>query len=200
MKNIKYLMLASCTVLLSSCLDTEPLGGTVTTEQKEEVVAQNPERLEASVAAIPAAFNTFANAFNDNDQQNDIGYASHILIFDSKGTDMVSNTDGYNWFGFALDYTDIMYNSTNTLMVWNNYYKQIFTCNNVLSNISLETTNPQLQYYAANALASRTFSYFGLVHIRKLTNRLILQQHLQFQLSQRLIRTMQQQTVAHVLQ
>ncbi len=163
MKNIKYLMLASCTVLLSSCLDTEPLGGTVTTEQKEEVVAQNPERLEASVAAIPAAFNTFANALGDEDNQNDIGYPAHILIFDSKGTDMVSNTDGYNWYGHALDYTDIMYNSTNTLMVWNNYYKQIFTCNNVLSNISLETTNPQLQYYAANALASRAFSYFGLV-------------------------------------
>ena len=163
MKTIKYLMLASCTVLLSSCLDTEPLGGTITTEQKEEVVAQNPERLEASVAAIPAAFNTFANALGDEDYQNDIGFAAHILIYDSKGTDMVSTTDGYNWYGDAQDYEDVNYAYSLTLMLWNNYYKQIFACNNVLSNISLETTNPQLQFYAANALASRAYCYFGLV-------------------------------------
>lgn len=164
MKNIKYLMLASCTVLLSSCLDTEPLGRNITTDQKEEVVAQNPERLEASVAAIPTAFNTFGNILG-TDRQNDIGIAAHFLIFDSKGTDMISTTDGYNWFGDAQEYSDAIYTHELIRMVWGNYYKQIFACNSVLENISLDTENPQLQYYAANALTSRAYCYFGLVQV-----------------------------------
>lgn len=59
MKLAKYIMMASAPLLFASCLDTEPLGNYVTSDEKAETVEQNPDRLEASVTAITTNFSTF---------------------------------------------------------------------------------------------------------------------------------------------
>ena len=56
MKKFKYIFIASAFTAMSlvGCndLDTEPLGSTITADQKEATVKENPERIKASVAAI----------------------------------------------------------------------------------------------------------------------------------------------------
>ena len=60
MKDIKFKIFASAlaSVLLVGCndLDTEPLGAVVTSDQKEEVVKNDPEMVSASVTGITAMY------------------------------------------------------------------------------------------------------------------------------------------------
>ena len=66
MKDIKFKIFASAlaSVLLVGCndLDTEPLGAVVTSDQKEEVVKNDPEMVSASVTGITAMFSVYGNA------------------------------------------------------------------------------------------------------------------------------------------
>jgi len=56
MKITKYLLMGLSVVAFSSCLDTEPLGDVVTSDQKSTAVEQNPKRLSAAVSAIISNF------------------------------------------------------------------------------------------------------------------------------------------------
>ena len=63
MKDIKFKIFASAlaSVLLVGCndLDTEPLGAVITSDQKEEVVKNDPEMVSASVTGITAMFSVY---------------------------------------------------------------------------------------------------------------------------------------------
>ena len=64
MKIIKNLfIMALAGLALASCadLDTMPLGSTITADQKEAAVAQNPERVAAGVAGITSMFSLYGN-------------------------------------------------------------------------------------------------------------------------------------------
>lgn len=162
MKLAKYIFMASAPLLMASCLDTEPLGNYVTSEQKEETVAQNPDRLEASVTAITTNFSVYGNVRGTN-VHSDFGYPSIMMLLDTRGIDMVSQNIGYNWFGYALTYDDIDYTYGDNRMIWQTMYNQIYSANNVASTVDAETTDTQLQGYLAQALAIRAFDYFTLV-------------------------------------
>ena len=58
MKKLKYIASALLSVALVGCydMDTEPLGSTITADQKEATVNANPARVEASVAAMTSIF------------------------------------------------------------------------------------------------------------------------------------------------
>ena len=162
MKLAKYIMMASAPLLFASCLNTEPLGNFITSDEKQETVAQNPERLEASVTAITTNFSTFGSVRGEN-AHSDIGYPSIMLLLESRGTDVVEENIGYNWFGFALTYDDIDYTYGDNRMIWQTLYNQIYSANNVTKTVDPETDNAQLQGYLAQALAIRAFDYFTLV-------------------------------------
>ena len=108
-------VLAGCTKL-----DTEPTGSTVTSKQKEEVVAANPDMVSASVSGITAMFSVYMNAILTASRHNDFGYGSIMLLLDTRGTDLVGDDIGYNWFSYGLDLTDRIYNDAGncTLIVW----------------------------------------------------------------------------------
>lgn len=162
MKLAKYIMMASAPLLFASCLDTEPLGNYVTSDEKAETVEQNPDRLEASVTAITTNFSTFG-AVRGSDVHSDIGYPGIMLLLDSRGIDMVGKNIGYNWFSFALTYDDIDYTYGDNRMIWQGMYNQIYSANNVAKSVAADTENPQFQGYLAQALAIRAFDYFTLV-------------------------------------
>ena len=92
MKDIKFKIFASAlaSVLLVGCndLDTEPLGAVVTSDQKEEVVKNDPEMVSASVTGITAMFSVYGNAIPTSFGHADFGYGSIMLNLDSRGTDM----------------------------------------------------------------------------------------------------------------
>ncbi|MDD2475949.1 MAG: RagB/SusD family nutrient uptake outer membrane protein [Dysgonamonadaceae bacterium] len=157
------LMFAGC-----SDLDTLPGGDEVTSSQKEDVYDRNPDRAEAGVNAIFAQFNQFTpnkDAFGDVERHNDIGYPSIMLFTDANGNDVVSEDNGYNWMGFNLEFTDRSYTSREVQIVWNNFYSMIYTANSVIGANDPETEDPTSQYYLAQGLSARAFSYFGLAQL-----------------------------------
>lgn len=162
MKITKYFMMASASLLLASCLDTEPSGNLVTTDEKQETVENDPSRLEASVNAVTTNFSVMGNVRGE-DVHSDIGYPSIMLLLDSRGVDMVEENTGYNWFSFALTYDDIDYTYGDNRMIWCTLYNQIYAANNVVATVGMEPTDAVSQGYLAQALAIRAFDYFQLV-------------------------------------
>src|SRR6056297_1174128 len=138
-------------------LDTQPQGDTVTSSQKEEVVANDPSKAEAGVNAIFAQFSQYAPNADALNRVNhhDIGYPSVMMFTDMNGYDVLSDNNGYNWMGESLDYSDRDYTSRGTQIIWNDMYKIIRACNNVIGSIDYETEDPTSQYFLAQGLAVR---------------------------------------------
>lgn len=172
MKNKNLLSIVafvSALFFITSCndLDTLPEGDKITTSQKEEVYDQLPERAEAGVNAIFAQFNQYApnaDTFGAT-RHNDFGYPSIMLFTDASGNDVVSEDNGYNWTGNSLDFTDRSVTSLETQIMWNDLYSMIYASNNVIGTIDPETEDPKNQFFMAQGLAVRAFSYFGLVQL-----------------------------------
>ena len=167
MKNIyKISIFALSALVLVGCvdLDTAPLGSTVTSEQKEEVVAGDPSKAEASVTAVTSNFTVYGQIYG-NDQHNDFGYPAIMMFMDSRGEDFVADNVGYNWFRGSMLFSDCLRTSDVTHMIWGTLYKQIYSANAVAATIDLETDDPTLQFYLAQALAIRAFDYFTLVQL-----------------------------------
>ena len=172
MKTIyKILPAAALLSFLGACndLDTEPLGGTVTSQQKEDVIKNDPSMAEASVNALPMMAKQYCGVYANTSIQSDFGYPSSMLIMDSHTADMSATTSGYNWFASAQDYSDKGANSRDTRLLWSTMYNMIYSCNSVLKGIDKETTNETLKYYLAQALGFRAWCYFNLAQLYQFT-------------------------------
>lgn len=170
-------MLAGCTKL-----DTEPTGSTITSKQKEEVIASNPDMISASVSGITAMFSVYCNVLSDD--HTDFGYPSIMLALDTRGTDLVGDDIGYNWFSRGLDLiSDRTFNYRETRIVWATLYNQIYAANQVVGVMDkaalaaiiddpekTPTADESLSmFYLAQALAIRAFDYFNLAQIYQFT-------------------------------
>lgn len=166
----KILATAMSGLLLVGCndLDTEPLGSTVTADQKENVYANDPAMLEASVTGITTMSSLFGNAMGTS-YHDDFGYPSLMLEMDTRGYDFVSEYTGYNWFSSQVAYDDHIKNSKMTYNVWRTLYNQIYAANAVIGAVDPATEDPTLQYYLAQALAYRAFDYHGLAQLYQFT-------------------------------
>lgn len=148
-------------------LDTEPKGDTITSKQKEEVVENDASKAEAGVNAIFAQFSQYApnkDALNRTNH-HDIGYPSVMMFTDMNGHDVISDNNGYNWMGEDLSYEDRINTSRGVQIIWNDMYKIIRACNNVIGAIDPETEDPTSQYYLAQGLTVRAYSYFILAQL-----------------------------------
>ncbi|SFE95286.1 RagB/SusD family nutrient uptake outer membrane protein [Thermophagus xiamenensis] len=171
--NRKYIIALFFPALLSfiGCednLDTKPDGDIVTSEQKEEVVANDPKKAEASVNAVFAQFSQYMpnyDAFGDVERHNDFGYPSIMLFTDANGYDVISDDNGYNWTGNSLEFSDRVYTSYESQMVWNDMYAIIRATNNVIGAISSDTEDATSKFYLAQGLATRAFSYWVLAQL-----------------------------------
>lgn len=148
-------------------LDTLPEGDIITSSQKEDVVTNDPAKAEAGVNAIFAQFTTYMpneDALGAS-RHNDFGYPSVMLFTDNNGQDMVSDNNGYNWTGNNLEFSDRDYTSNESQILWNDMYSIIFTANNVVGSIDPATEDPTTQFYLAQGLAARSFSYWVLAQL-----------------------------------
>ena len=179
MKTIKYLSaLLVATVLFTACNDwmnAEPEGATKTADQKSEAAAQNPSAAAADISAIYAQFIQLYSGLGDLNysRHNDFGYAAICMFTEAQGMDFVSPNIGYNWFGYS-DWKVIRDNTLTTTqglinhLVWNEYYKIIHACNNVIELVERE--NPGAMKYAlSQALAVRAFCYLQLAQLFQVT-------------------------------
>lgn len=167
----KISLVAMASIMVVGCndLETAPMGSYVTSDQKENVVAQNPEMISASVAGITAMFSQYGKAIPASFGHNDIGYPCIMLQFDSRGTDLVSTNIGYNWFAAGVTYEDLIYTGRATVLAWNTLYNQIYSANQVAAVINPETDDATSQFYLAQALGIRAFDYFMLAQIYQQT-------------------------------
>ena len=167
----KFLPAIAALAFMGSCndLDTEPMGGTITSDQKEEVVANDPSMAEASVNGLPMMTKQFCGIMDDTGYQSDFGWPSCMLLMDTRTADMPAPGTGYNWFSAPLDYSDRTDNTLPTRYMWGTNYNMIYSCNSILKSIDPETTNETLQYYMAQALGYRAWAYFNLAQMYQFT-------------------------------
>lgn len=157
-------------VLAVGCndLDTEPLGSTVTSEQKEAVLAGNPAMAEAGVNALPSNMHLYqynAALYGRDRLDNDFGIIGINLGLDSRGIDMVCINANYNWYSAPASLEDWGGTYFANLIYWNTNYLQIQSANTVAATIDPETEDGQLQYFLGQALAFRALSYYYLVNM-----------------------------------
>lgn len=164
----KSLALAFMGLSLVGCadLDTEPQGSTVTSDQKENVVANDPSKLSASVAGITSMFSVYMNT---SGYHFDFGFPFIMLDTDSRGIDLVGMDNGYNWFNYPMAMTDFTITHAFNGTYWSTLYNQIYTANIVAASVDPETTDPISQFYLAQALAIRAFDYFYLAQMYQQT-------------------------------
>lgn len=171
MKSIsKYILFGVLGFTAVACndLDTEPLGSTITSDQKGDVIKRDPEMIAASTNAIPTMLKQYGNVLGTN-QHLDFGYPGVMLGLDSRTADMVSDVIGYNWFSEQVEYSDITTTARMTQLIWGTMYNQIFSCNEVLANVDKESADPQVMYYMAQALGFRANAYFVLAQLYQYT-------------------------------
>ena len=153
-------------MLLAGCndLDTLPGGSTVTAEQQEEMSKTNPDvLLSTNINAIFASFKAYEPVTGR--RHNDFGYPSIMMFTDGNGFDVVSADNGYNWSGFELDFTDRVYTSNESNIVWQTLYQMIFATNDVIQKIDLDSDDPVVNFYAGQILGVRAFDYWNLAQL-----------------------------------
>lgn len=169
-KLYKVMTVALVGALAVGCndLDTEPLGGTITSEQKENVLKNDPSMAEAGVNALPSNMHLYqynADLYGQERLDNDFGILGINLGLDSRGIDMVCINANYNWFSAPASLKDWGGTYYANLIYWNTNYVQIQSANTVAATIDPETENSQLQYFLGQALAFRALSYYYLVNM-----------------------------------
>lgn len=156
--------LAALLLPLQACedLDTAPEGGVVTADQKSGIHNSLPARAQASVDGM---FLAMSRLFGIASHHADFGYGTIMLMTDSNGEDMVSSDVGYNHFRSNLNWLDRSVTTNQVRYVWNNLYSYIFNANGLLASIDPQTTQADLLFSRAQALALRGFSYFQLAQL-----------------------------------
>lgn len=156
-------------VLAVGCndLDTEPLGSTVTSEQKAAIMANDPSRLADQVNSLQQSTH-MAMRFYSN-QHRDFGLASIFLGLDSRGTDLIGPDDGYNWYSADASWGDWAGNYYANLIYWRYNYAMIYTCNSIMTIIGKDTEDPTSLYTLGQCYISRAYSYYMLANMYQLT-------------------------------
>ena len=133
-------------LLSTSCVDElAPGGSIVTSDQKEEVAQNQPEKVEASVNAVYTQFNVYGLAIASTMRHN--------------------ANNGYNWYSGGLIYDNREFDSYEAEIIWKNMYSQIYAANNVVATVGLSPEDDLSKFYLAQALATRAFDYLVLAQI-----------------------------------
>jgi len=169
-KRLIYLLVVPTILFFSGCednLDTVPKGDVITTGQKEDVYSNDPSKASAGVTGIYAQFSQYAPNEDALDRINhhDIGFPSLMMFTEANGADVVQEDNGYNWTTSSLEYSDRLNTSRESQIIWNNQYKIIFSCNNVIGAIDPATEDATSKYYLSQGLATRAFSYWVLAQL-----------------------------------
>lgn len=151
------LLTAGCT-----SLDTYPEGQYVTSEQKEGIIKADPSKEAAGVNGIFAQYNVFCAVTGD--RHNDFGYPAIMLITDCDGIDCLGQDNGYNWFSGGLDFSNRIYTSYESEIVWKTLYSMIYTANGVISGIKSPEA-PLSKFYLSQGLCNRAFCYWVLAQL-----------------------------------
>lgn len=128
----------------------------------------NEQAILNGAEALAKKMYQFGEAVGTN-HHNDFGFPSLMLTMDGRGTDLVSDNSGYNWFSNSLDYSDLGSNLVYTAMYWTSMYNQIQAANEVIRAYGDRSEQSLFQFYLGQAYAFRAFNYFYLAQLYQQT-------------------------------
>lgn len=162
LNKILYTVVAGMAMVGCNDLDTEPMGSIITEEGREDVIAKDPTKLEATVAGIFGNFYAFeANVAS----MSDFGLGANHIILESRSQDFITiNPQLYRWFEACVRFNDNIANSSYGRTLWGVMYNTIFSANQVVA-ICSEDGDDTERYYLAQALGARAYAYWYLAQI-----------------------------------
>lgn len=175
MKLSKYFYLVPTMALLfcnTSCdLDEFPEGGTITTDQKDQIQLSDPAKLNADVVGLSSALIKYGaiSEWYGSTAHFDYGFASACMMLDASGMDITSENSGYNWYRPQMLLTDRTETGSNTYFFWNLFYSEIKMANDILKVAKADSEDATLKRYRGQALGFRAWSYLNLVQIYQFT-------------------------------
>lgn len=161
----KILYTALAGVMMAGCndLDTEPMGGIITDDQRQDVIENMPEKLKDAVTAIFANFYATEGAYDD---MLDFGYPTIMITLDSRSQDFITTEPGaYGWFEAPVKFQDNTATSPSSRIIWGIMYNTIFSANEVLGMIDADTDNETHKFYIGQAHAARAYAYWVLAQV-----------------------------------
>ena len=169
MKIKGYMMMLTAAMMVSSCdIDTFPEGDVMTSDQKNEVIADDPSKIASDMNSLKSIM----TQWTDNGRHTDFAFPAISLFTECSGQDMVSEDHGYNWFSPGLTFKDRIATSHTPNFIWKTYYTHIKAANDVLKvlyNINEEERDTKTKNYIGQALASRAYDYLQLIQYFQFT-------------------------------
>lgn len=161
------LVIAGCK---KSFLDTRP-DGIVLEDQLREAFDTAPEIgaviSKGQIAGIYTYMYSYNTALRASGRHDDFGQKSIDLSTDLTAEDMVQVA--HHWFGFDYLVDDRQATFARVFTNWNFYYRIIYSANQILAPIDLNTTDPNLKAIAGQALALRGWCYLNLAQLFQVT-------------------------------
>ena len=165
MKKIYIISSLALAGFMTSCydLDTQPMSGVITEDQRDEIIEKDPSKISALSDGVYATYNANESVVGEF---FDFGYPSLMLQFDSRTADFISaQADLYGWFSACAEYLDNTANSSYNQVRWGLMYNLIYGANQVLGQIDADTEDGMMKYYRAQAYGNRAFAYWVLAQI-----------------------------------
>lgn len=160
-KNILYIVTAAA-LLFSSCaseLDTEPAGSSVSDEQLQELVKQNPDLV---LGPMMLGVVNYMHNGNRRGGTDDRGFMVWNFGMDLQGNDMLLSSLN-NWFADHYMFENLR-GQTNAYTAdrWYCYYKMVYRANQILDLIPEDAEGMAL-IYKAQAMTFRAMGYHYLM-------------------------------------
>ena len=149
---------------LGSCndLDTEPIGPTLTGDQREDVIKDQASKLQATVSGVYGNFYAYRNVYDDF---YDYGVPSILIMLNQRSEGLVSASYDYGWYASCGQFADNTPTSSYTRIIWGTYYNTIYSANQVMEIVDKDVQDMTLRYYMAQALGARAYSYWMLAQL-----------------------------------
>lgn len=160
-KKIYPLVALAAAFTLTGCIDeTEPEGGTATSEQ----VQGSPTAFQSSLLGIPAQMCQGYLVYGEQVHETDMAYPQLMIAQSEMLGDMFpeGSNSGYDWYRnyntFSANYGETSYMA---YLPWYTLYKFVKTANSVIS--SAQGASETVQNMAGSAYADRAFQYLTLM-------------------------------------
>ncbi len=147
---------------LSSCVDDAEVTAYMTPDVKNEIAANDPDKVFA--AAVAGFHSDIQSYVYSNMSHNYFGQKSFDYLTSLMGNDMImTGRFGMSLYHYLFDYWQENYGATANR--WRQYYLNIDNANQMIGSIADDETNPAVLKYKATALALRGYSYLHLSYL-----------------------------------
>ncbi|MBI1341427.1 MAG: RagB/SusD family nutrient uptake outer membrane protein [Terrimonas sp.] len=167
---LPILVLGICSGCKKDFLNTKPDGVILESQLREafDVAPQIGAVISnGQISGIYSYMYSYNTALRASGRHDDFGQKSIDLSTDLTAEDMVQTV--HHWFGFDYLADDRQSTYSRVFTNWNFYYRIIYSTNQILAPIDLNTNDQSLKAIAGQALALRGWCYLNLAQLFQVT-------------------------------